>query len=145
LGYAGRIPTCDHRTPVVSELISFSDSDRRKTVPRIRLALVGVVAGVRYLYIRYHLLYWMRMSLERELLTSVGRLLLALGRAGGRATFTEARRAVGSQIYYALRQAGALGLIVEEGGGRVIKLSDKGREVAECLVRCFGSSSSGTR
>jgi hypothetical protein len=79
------------------------------------------------------------MSLERELLTSVGRLLLALGRAGGRITFTEARRAVGSQIYYALRQAGALGLIVEEGGGRVIKLSDKGREVAECLVRCFGT------
>ena len=85
------------------------------------------------------------MSLDRELLTSVGRLLLTLGRAGGRATFTEARRAVGSQIYYALRQAGALGLIIEEEGGKVIKLTEKGRAVAECLVRCFGSSSSGTR
>ena len=79
------------------------------------------------------------MSLDRELLTSVGRLLLALGRSGGRTTFTEARRAVGSQIYYALRQAGALGLIVEEEGGKVIKLSEKGRAVAECLVKCFGT------
>lgn len=79
------------------------------------------------------------MSLDRELLTSVGRLLLTLGRAGGRATFTEARRAVGSQIYYALRQAGALGLIIEEEGGKVIKLTEKGRAVAECLVKCFGT------
>ncbi|MEM2308295.1 MAG: hypothetical protein QW266_05210 [Sulfolobales archaeon] len=58
----------------------------------------------------------------------------------GEATFTEVGRELGSQVYFALRQAAMLGLTVEEGGKRV-KLSEKGRAIAECLVKCFESSS----
>jgi len=76
-------------------------------------------------------------ELEKELLTTTGRLLLFLGRGGGSATFTDARRFIGSQIYYALKQAITLGLVVEEEEGRKIRLSEKGRALAECLVRCF--------
>jgi len=132
-------------------LIRAGEFDRFKVVRQGALDSLNLAITARDPALGYGLIYGNtlllgeRMSLDRELLTSVGRLLLTLGRAGGRATFTEARRAVGSQIYYALRQAGALGLIVEEEGGKVIKLTERGRAVAECLVRCFGSSSSGTR
>ncbi|MFN3267988.1 MAG: hypothetical protein ACK416_01880 [Zestosphaera sp.] len=74
-------------------------------------------------------------ELEKELLTTTGRLLLFLGRSGGLATFTEARKFIGSQIYYALKQAATLGLVVEEE--RKIKLTEKGKTLAECLTKCF--------
>lgn len=76
-------------------------------------------------------------ELEKELLTTTGRLLLLLGRSGGSATFTDARRVIGSQIYYALKQAITLGLVVEEEEGRRIRLSERGRVLAECLAKCF--------
>ncbi len=76
-------------------------------------------------------------ELEKELLTTTGRLLLFLGRSGGSATFTDARRFIGSQIYYALKQAITLGLVVEEEEGRKVRLSERGRALAECLVKCF--------
>ncbi|MEM2021575.1 MAG: hypothetical protein QXP80_05070 [Zestosphaera sp.] len=81
-------------------------------------------------------------GLERELLTTTGRLILLLGRSGGVTTFTEARKLIGSQIYYALKQATTLGLITEEEGGKKIKLTEKGRSVAECLIKCPSSGSS---
>ncbi|MEM2006805.1 MAG: hypothetical protein QXG17_00020 [Sulfolobales archaeon] len=59
----------------------------------------------------------------------------------GEATFTEVGRELGSQVYFALRQAAMLGLTVEEEGGKRVKLSEKGRAIAECLVKCFESSS----
>jgi hypothetical protein len=76
-------------------------------------------------------------ELEKEFLTTTGRLLLLLGRSGGSATFTDARRVIGSQIYYALKQAITLGLVVEEEEGRRIRLSERGRALAECLAKCF--------
>lgn len=76
-------------------------------------------------------------ELEKELLTTTGRLLLFLGKSGGLATFTDARRVIGSQIYYALKQATTLGLVVEEEEGRRIRLTERGRVLAECLTRCF--------
>ncbi len=76
-------------------------------------------------------------ELEHELLTTTGRLILLLGRSGGATTFTEARKLVGSQIYYALKQATTLGLITEEEGGKKIRLTEKGKSVAECLVKCL--------
>jgi len=76
-------------------------------------------------------------ELEKELLTTTGRLLLFLGRSGGLATFTDVRRVIGSQIYYALKQAITLGLVVEEEEGRRIRLTERGRILAECLARCF--------
>lgn len=75
-------------------------------------------------------------ELEKELLTTTGRLLLFLGKRGGLATFTDARRVIGSQIYYALKQATTLGLVVEEEGKR-IRLTERGKVLAECLTRCF--------
>ncbi|MEO3993823.1 MAG: hypothetical protein QN229_05940 [Desulfurococcaceae archaeon TW002] len=75
-------------------------------------------------------------ELEKELLTTTGRLLLFLGRSGGLATFTEARKFIGSQIYYALKQATTLGLVLEEEE-RKIKLTEKGKMLAECLAKCF--------
>ena len=76
-------------------------------------------------------------ELEKELLTTTGRLLLFLGRNKGLATFTEVRKVIGSQIYYALKQAITLGLVVEEGEGKKIRLTEKGSMIAECLVKCF--------
>lgn len=76
-------------------------------------------------------------ELEKELLTTTGRLLIFLGKSGGLATFTDARRVIGSQIYYALKQAITLGLVVEEEEGRRVRLTERGRALAECLARCF--------
>jgi len=78
-------------------------------------------------------------EIERQILTSLGRLLKFLAESGGAATQTHCRKAVGSQYYTALHKGTVLGLIVFHPEKKVVELTAKGKKIADCLKECFSN------
>ena len=73
------------------------------------------------------------------LLTPAAQLLLWLWSAGGEVLLAEARRVWGSKVHSHIYKLAMHGLVEEtpERRGKRVRLTDKGRNVAECMSRCF--------
>ena len=75
-------------------------------------------------------------EIDREILTSLGRLLAVLYQLGGKAPKSKLRKYIGSQIYTAALKASAMGLVVVHQDDS-FELTEKGKQLGECISKCF--------
>ena len=74
-------------------------------------------------------------KIEKDLLTGTGRLLLILAREGGEAAQSTITKEMGGTYYTAIMKALDHDFVIKNG--YTIKLTDKGKKIAECLLKCF--------
>lgn len=74
-------------------------------------------------------------KIEKDLLTGTGRLLIIVAREGGEASQSILTKEMGGTYYTAIMKALDHDLVIKEG--YTIKLTEKGKKIAECLLRCF--------
>ncbi len=77
----------------------------------------------------------MDKEIERALFSSLARLIAFIHKQGGKASFTEARKAIGSQIYTASFKGAQLNLLQSKGDFLI--LTEKGMKIAECIAKCI--------
>lgn len=75
-------------------------------------------------------------EIDRETLTSLGRLLAVLYQLGGKTPKSKLRKHIGSQIYTAALKATAMGLVIVHQDD-TFELTKKGKQIGECLSKCF--------
>ncbi len=78
--------------------------------------------------------------IEKDILTTIGRILVHLARVGGKDKMGNIRKATSSQAYASVLKAERLGLLKFDPDTRIVELTARGREIARCLLECIERS-----
>ena len=77
-------------------------------------------------------------EIEKELLTTLGRILVYLARSGKKKVrISDLRKYTSSQAYASAFVGDKLGLLIYDYKDKTAELTEKGRRLAECLVECL--------